>query len=86
MQLALERSRAEGIPLHEAQRGLWQTPREFIELRSAMADVDDARAAAQRAAEFRRWEEAQGDSVDVSAPGPYEREQGARARANASTR
>ena len=50
--------------------GIGHTPGEFIALTSAQQDLEDARAEAVEAAEFRRWrqERMEGTWADTSAP------------------
>jgi hypothetical protein len=67
LRAAQEIAAAEGVPLRDALRNVGHTPGEFVALRSAIADVEDARLGAQRAAAFRRWERDQGY---LEVPGP----------------
>ena len=67
-QLARER----GIPLAEARREIGHEPREFIELCSARADLEDARQEAERARLMRRHLVDAG-LLDVSASEPSAR-------------
>lgn len=67
-QLARER----GVPLAEARRSIGHEPREFIELASAMQDVEDARRDAAQAQTMRRLAIDAG-LIDVSAAQPSER-------------
>jgi hypothetical protein len=65
-------ARERGIPLAEARRSLGHTPREFVELCSAQADVEDARQEAERARLMRRHLIDAG-LLDVSESEPSER-------------
>jgi hypothetical protein len=67
-QLARER----GIPLAEARREIGHEPREFIELCSARADLEDARQEAEHARLMRRHLVDAG-LLDVSGSEPSER-------------
>ena len=51
---AQQKAAAEGIPLNLAMRTVGHTVREFVELRSAVADVEDARVEAEQARLMRR--------------------------------
>ena len=65
-------ARERGVPLVEARRSIGHEPREFIELCSARADVEDARQQAAQASLMRRLAIDAG-LIDVSAAQPSER-------------
>jgi hypothetical protein len=71
-ELALEKSRTEGVPYREALRSLGNTPREFVEQRSALMDVEDLRQQAEQAQLMRRLAIDAG-LLDVSDSEPSER-------------
>jgi hypothetical protein len=72
LEAAREKASQEGIPLTQAMRTVGHTPAEFVALRSAMADVEDARAEAERTRLMRRLA-ADAGLLDVSEVEPSER-------------
>jgi hypothetical protein len=73
--IALAEQRGEVFSTRAALRdGIEHTPGEFVALASAQQDLEDARAEALEAAEFRRWQKERqaGTWADTSAPSEAE--------------